>query len=145
VVPSREEIVPRLLDVSHDPTRSVLLEEDPGVPSLPADAPLPGRVVESRYDGNEIHVTVEADAPCLLVHAENWFPYWHAMDGDRELPILRADGTLRAIPLAPGRHDLTFVFRSRPYEAGKWVTGLAMLLVALGVALDRKRSAGPTS
>ncbi len=141
VVP-HEQVLDRLLDPSHDPHRSVLLEEDPGIPSLPAEAPPPGRVVSSRYDGNEIFVTVEADAPCLLVHNENWFPYWHAWIGELELPILRADGTVRAIPVPPGRSDFRLTFRSVPYEIGKWVTVAALLIIGLGWWLEGRRTAG---
>jgi len=142
VVASHDEIVPRLLDPAHDPARTVLLEEDPGFPSGPADVPPPGRVTDYEYDGNEIRVKVTATAPVLLVHSENWFPYWHAFEGDTERPILRADGTLRAIPLPAGEHEIRLDFVSRPFEAGKWVTLATLLLVVAGVAWDGRSRRG---
>jgi hypothetical protein len=121
----------RLLGDDFDPARTVLLEADPGYPSPSAprgdDA---GRVVAYEYRGNSIVVRVEAARPCLLVHAENWFPYWHCTDGTgRERDVLRAYGTVRAVALEPGTHELTWTFRSRPYEIGK-----AVSLSVLGIA-----------
>ncbi|GJM43382.1 MAG: hypothetical protein DHS20C21_02240 [Gemmatimonadota bacterium] len=142
VVTDRSEIVPRLLADGHDPAVTALLEEDPGyVPEFANPEPA-GRITGYVYAGNEIRIDVSAQRPCLVIHAENWFPYWHARDSNEELPILRADGTLRAIPVSAGDHEITMSFRSQPYETGKWVT-LGTLLVTVGWlslgALRRRR------
>ncbi|HMB69139.1 MAG TPA: hypothetical protein VKU85_07495, partial [bacterium] len=141
VVSDRSTIAARLLRDDHDPSRTVILEEDPGFPSPapdPAAGP-PGTILSYEYDGNDIRAVVRADRPCLLVHAENWFPYWHAWRGEEELPILRADGTVRAVPLPPGEHELRFEFVSVPFEVGKRVSLGTLLLVLAGCGVDLVR------
>ncbi|MBZ0267864.1 hypothetical protein K8I85_06900 [bacterium] len=138
VAPSRDRIVPMLLDPAHDTATQVILEEDPGFPSAPASPSPPGRVVGYEYDGNVIRADIQADRPLLLVHTENWFPYWHAYEGTDELPILRADGAMRAVPLAVGRHEIEFRFRSTPYEIGKWVTIGTLLAIGAALLVDRR-------
>jgi hypothetical protein len=125
------EVAARLAADDFDPARTVLLEEDPGVPrGGAADASAIGRVVGWEYDGNEITADVEAARPCLLVHAENWFPYWHAFVNGVEVPILRAYGALRAVPVPAGASRVELRFRSVPFERGRAIS----LAATLGVA-----------
>ena len=53
---------------------------------------------------NEMRLQVSTDQPALLVLADNWFPAWKARVGDRDTPILRANHTLRAVPIPEGDH-----------------------------------------
>lgn len=145
--PDRSKIPARIADPSFDVARSVILESDPGFPSAANDsasaagdsaAGAPGRILNYAYRANDIDVEVEVPQPSLLIHSENWFPYWHAfeMEGDRlgpELPILRANGALRAIPLQPGSHKIGLRYTSQPYERGKMLT--ISTLAALGIGL----------
>ncbi len=136
-------VASRLLADDFDPARTVLLEEDPGIPaSPPAGDGRPPGTVDYEYDGNVIRARVAAERPCLLVHAENWFPYWHAYRDGTELPILRAYGTLRAVPLPAGESVVELRFRSVPYEIGRAITlaTLALLAAAGIVAWLRGRA-----
>ena len=143
IVGEREEIVPRLLDPSFDAARTVLLEEAPGFPKPAVSTNATGMIQEYAYQGNEIEVVVESEKDCLLVHSENWFPYWHAFEGSDEIPILRANGAIRAVPLEAGRHEIVFRFRSPPFELGKWITLVALMGIGalLGASLRRPGSA----
>jgi hypothetical protein len=130
--------IPGLIaDPAFDVERTVVLEEDPGLTPGPEGAGAPGTVLSYSYDGNRIRVSVDARRPCLLVHAENWFPYWTAWRGEEELPILRADGTIRAIPLAAGNHELELRFRSAPYELGKTISLATLAACAIFLAAGR--------
>lgn len=133
------EMVARIVDPSFDVASTVLLESDPGyVPTGGAEPA--GRVLESRYLGNEARVVVEASRPALLVQADNWFPYWRATAGGAELPILRANGVIRAIPVPAGRTEITLRFVSPPYELGKKISLATLGLTAVGIfALRRVR------
>jgi hypothetical protein len=162
VQPDRSRIPSRIADPAFDVARQVILESDPGFPSAPADtsAVVPGRILNYAYVANDINVEVETVRPSLLVHSENWFPYWHAyeMEGDRlgpELPILRANGALRAIALSPGKHTIALRYISRPFALGKLLTFSSAGLCIAGILLislrkrarahssrDEKRAAG---
>lgn len=174
-VVDRSKIAARIADPAFDIAKSVVLEEAPAFPSAevagaaadsgtasPSAAAEAGRVLSYKYDGNEIHVDVEAARPCLLVHSENWFPYWKATEmangegqggdpagsnrgeGARELPILRANGAIRAIPLEAGAHSITLKYRSEPYERGKWITLGTVGLLAAAIVFSRRRSSRPS-
>jgi hypothetical protein len=137
LVPDRATAHARIADPGFEPARTVLLETDPGLPADEASGgEEPGVIRTYEYIGNEIRVTVETTRDCLLVQSENWFPYWHVLEGERELPLLRAYGVMRAVPLGPGSHSLRFVYRSVPYEAGKWITlaTVGLAVVGFGVA-----------
>jgi hypothetical protein len=131
-----------MLSEDFDPAHRAILEVDPGVTFERGEGE--AAIVRSyEYDANVIRVTVDAARPCLLMHSENWFPYWHAFRGGEELPILRADGVIRAIPLPSGTSDLEFRFVSRPFEIGKWITLATLLLLALVLLITggrRRRS-----
>ncbi|MGQ0721635.1 MAG: hypothetical protein ACT4PE_08695, partial [Candidatus Eiseniibacteriota bacterium] len=130
----------RIADPSFDPESVVLLEESPGYESPPAGAGPPGRIPRYEYRGNEIRVEVEVDRPCLLVHAENWFPYWTAHVDDGEARLLRAYGVIRAVPVPPGRHVVELRFRSGPFEVGRIVTFATMAAVCLAFVVAKVRA-----
>jgi hypothetical protein len=138
VMPDRAAIPARIADPSFDPARTVILEENPGFPSGTGASP-PWRITGYRYLGNEITAQVEADRPCLLVHAENWFPYWRATVDGQDTEILRAYGVIRAIPLAPGRHEIDLRFVSEPFELGKRVSAGTLLAAVVVLALGLRR------
>lgn len=140
VVGDRTEIVPRLVDPAFDVGTSVLLEEDPGL--VRGDGPA-GEVVSWAEHGSRIDVVVRVTRDALLVHADNWFPYWQAWEGEIRRPILRANGTIRAVPLGPGEHRLTFRYRSLPFEWGKWITAATWLGVLAVILAARTRRSGP--
>jgi hypothetical protein len=141
LVEDRSEVAARIADPRFDVATTVLLEEEPGFPARTDLATPPGRIDDYTYDGNRIRVEVETERPCLLVHAENWFPYWHAYRDGVELPILRANGTLRAIPLPAGRSEVRLEFRSEPYRIGRALSGctVGLSVLALGLAGIRRR------
>ncbi|MAF27225.1 MAG: hypothetical protein CME07_05100 [Gemmatimonadetes bacterium] len=141
VLADQRAVPARLADPEFDPAVTVLLEEEPEFAGLPTAArgDTSGRVTRYEYRGNEIFVDVYAERNSLLVHSENWFPYWHAFEGDRELPLLRAYGTVRAIPITPGTHKIRLAFHSAPYEAGKWITLATLFLTGVAAAATVRR------
>ncbi len=143
VIEDRARIAARIAEGSFDPARRVILEEAPSFASVDS-AGEAGQVTGYAYRGNGIDVSVEALSPCLLLHSENWFPYWKAYaegaGGERrELPILRANGTIRAIPLAAGTHAIQLRYRSGPYERGKWITLGTVGACLIGILLPLRR------
>ena len=65
-----------------------------------------------------------------------------ARDGEREIPVLRANVLFRALALAPGEHRLELEFAPESWRIGGWISaGAALTTLALGAAaLARKRS-----
>lgn len=132
VVLPDEEAVPFILSEDFDPVNQVVLPEPP--PTALVAGPVDGEVEWISRGINEQELVVRADRPSLLVIADNWFPAWHARVNGQDAPVLRANHTLRAIPVPAGESTVSVYYASGQLRAGLWVTVLSLLMV-LGVAV----------
>ena len=96
----------------------------------------PARI--TRDAANSIELVAELDAPGYLVLSDLWYPGWTAHSGDRVIPILKANGAFRAVPLPAGRHHVVMSYRPRGFLPGA-VMSLATLL-GLGVVMFTGRT-----
>jgi hypothetical protein len=81
----------------------------------------------------------------VLVVADNWFPAWKARVGDEEVPVLRANHSLRAVPITAGEHTAEFYYESDQLRWSLRLTLLSLVVVAGLVGMDwmrGRRSAG---
>jgi hypothetical protein len=130
VASGKEKVIARIKDPGFDPSRTVLLAEDPGV-MLPGDKPIQGSAEVKSYDADKIVVEASLDRPGFLVMSENYHPDWKAKDNGRPVKILRAYHTLRAVYLEAGSHTLEFRYDSKYVKAGTLLSLLAVALLAL--------------
>jgi len=67
-----------------------------------------------RLSPNAAVLTLETQAPSLLVFVERWDPGWRAWLNGREVPVVRVNGIFQGILLPePGRHVAVFRYRPR--------------------------------
>lgn len=76
----------------------------------------------------------QSNTQALAVFSEIYYPIgWHAFIDGQEVPILRADYVLRALPIPAGKHTVEFRFHPEAYYTGNTITAvcswLALLLV----------------
>ncbi len=126
-----------------EPRETVLLEEDPDLSVW--DSLRQGRQVfqpwtrvrsESR---NELELDVFAGAPGMLVLSESWFPGWRAWvtpavaGGPRavEVPVFRANGAMRAVPVPAGRMTVRFQYFPMSVKIGLYASFLGLILLFL--------------
>ena len=151
VVLPDDRAVPYILSAEFDPARQVVLSEPPPIGLTGGE--VVGQVEWIERNNNNMTLRVSADRPAVLVVADNWFPAWRARVGDVEVPVLRANHSLRAVPITAGEHTVEFYYESD--ELG-WSLRLSLvsLVVAVGlIGLDWRlgrrgtgqgtRSAGP--
>ncbi len=111
-----------------DPRTEVILEEEPPIT-------LSENIIQSSVEWVErtpdrLVLEVETTGPGLLVLSENWFPAWHASVNGTEVPVLRADHTLRAVPLAQeGSHRVEMWYASRQLSRSFRLSALSLLLL----------------
>lgn len=131
-----EEQLARLKSKDFDPRRVVLLE--PGTVLQPA-SDLPGKILDVRYPSSDrIAIDVDSVGPSYLLLSEIYYPGWQASVDGREVPVLRADYTFRAIALAPGSRQVNLVFAPKVWRYGLAITALtALALLACGAAWAR--------
>ena len=102
-----------------------------------------------RYDAGAIDLTLDGFSPegSALVVSENFYPGWSAVVDGKDARVERVDFTLLGVELPAGARNVSFRFRSAPYEAGKTTTQIALVLALLitagGALLDRRRTPTP--
>jgi hypothetical protein len=154
--PDAERTLQRLSGEDFDPERQVLLPELPpgfaesraGDDALSGGGPAQcdGQIAYRERLPEKIVLDVTTEQPCVLVLGELYYPGWHANLDGQAVPILRANGLLRAIAVMPGSHQVSLVYRPASLRWGALVA-LATLLVALvllvvsGVLEKRRRTA----
>jgi O-antigen/teichoic acid export membrane protein len=132
-----------------DPAVEVLLEERPDQAiwrDLPAGRTVRAstRILRDRERADQLEVAVEgAPTGGLLVVGDAWFPGWKATvevagaGGARrtvEVPVYRADGMLRAVPVPPGYSVVRLAYRPTSIKAGIYGSFLGLILLVLAAA-----------
>ncbi len=84
----------------------------------------------------EFEVKIDMAREGLLILCDNWYPEWRAFEGDKELPILRANGTFRAVPLTSGNHAVRFEFEGKLVKKSLMISLAAVLAWVLLFALS---------
>ncbi len=130
-----------------DPLRQVaLLASEVGESTEPAaqpiDAPsVPGILVDT---GSKIRVSVSPSTAGYLVLTDSHYPGWSAHVDGQERPILLANYFYRAVAVRPGDREVVFSYRSEPFELGRRISALTLLVSVAGfgvAALLRRRRA----
>ncbi len=113
----------RLLDPL--PRASVAPTEDAAATS--------GRILQLRDESDAVTLDVEAARPSVALLRDTWTPGWTAAVDGRPVPVLRADGLHRAVPVPAGTSRVVFRYRPPGLGAG---TRLALAALLLLVALE---------
>ncbi|MCX7014146.1 MAG: YfhO family protein, partial [Candidatus Sumerlaeota bacterium] len=113
------------------PRETALFEEAP--PQAPPgsatgaraeSAPATGAARIAAESANRVAVDYDAAAGGFLVLADRWDSGWRATVNGRNVPLLRAFGVLRAVPVEAGTGQVVFVYRPWDFYLG--------LVVSLG-------------
>lgn len=142
----RFEVVPdaialeRLLDPEFDAAASVLLSE----PLAPEEEPQEDSVGSVRWlerGVNRYSLEVNTSGPGLLVIGENYYPAWKATVDGRPARVLRANYTLRAVPVPAGAHRVELFYESGLLRASLWLSlACAIFVLALLTAPRLQRA-----
>ncbi len=104
---------------------------------------LPPTIQRTRSAPNRLHITLTNNPGGLLIVSENWLPGWRAQSQlairNSQLPILRANLTLLAVPLPPGDLTLTLVYWPASLTWGFALTGGALLILCAGLLYHYRR------
>jgi hypothetical protein len=128
-----DQAIPFMLSSEFDPARQVVLAEP--LP-IQLDGPGTGEVEWIERNNNDMTLRVSTERPAVLVLADNWFPAWKARVGDEDVPVLRANHSLRAIPIAAGEHTVEFYYASDELRWSLRLTLLSLVVVVGLIGLD---------
>ncbi len=112
--------------------REVVLLEEP--PHSPPAAPMGEDVVRLvTYNATKAVVQVRSASAGMLVFSEMYYPDWRAYVDGQRVPVYRADGVLRAVPVPAGDHRVEMVYRPRWFYVGTAISLLTGILVLAGI------------
>lgn len=131
VLRSPSKILERLSGQSSDFDKVVLLEENPHWGEIPSGEGAAGTVQSLQYVGDQAKVVVQMKRRGILVLCDNYFPYWKATDNGREIPVVRAYSTFRALLIEAGDHEIQLTYDSTPYHRGKWISLFSILGISI--------------
>ncbi len=129
----------RMLAEDFAPEREVLLPIEASG-AVQATKVVGARVVQVKFEADNIGARVESAEPTMLVIAQTWYPAWEASVDGQPTRLWRANHAFMAIEVPAGAHRVELRYRDRAFQKGAWI-GLATLAVCLGIiARTRKRA-----
>jgi hypothetical protein len=124
----------RLASPEFDHRETVILADEPGL-ALPGSGD--GRVRFVERQPTRLSLEVDSDSDGILVLSEIYYPGWQATVDGREVPILRANTVLRAVPITAGTHRVGMIFRPWTLSAGLGLSALTLTVLIGAVWLRR--------
>ena len=112
-----------------DLSKKVILEKDPG---LSLEKIKVGQVEIKNYGENEILIQTKNQGPGILVLTDSFDSGWQVFVDNQKKEVLRADFNLRAVVVPEGKHQIRFIYRSKSFKIGLYLSGVALLLILTG-------------
>ncbi|PIP68660.1 MAG: hypothetical protein CO035_07980 [Candidatus Omnitrophica bacterium CG_4_9_14_0_2_um_filter_42_8] len=150
VIKDEKEILKRLKSKEFKPEREVILEE---VLDSPPTADRSNNIARSsalllkyssserakrvsregsvrilKYEPSYIEIDAHIDTPGFLVLSDTYYPGWKARVDGKLNRIYRADYTLRAVYLEPGKHSVKFTYDPFSFKIGAIITLVTLFL-----------------
>ena len=131
VISEKNAIFEVLRDPGFSPGEYAILEK----PLEEQLGPLNDSSVEiTLHTPHRIEVAVDADAPCLLVLSEIYYPPgWSATIDGESAEIHKTNYVLRSLVVPEGRHDVVMTFDPSSFTIGHLVSRIASSLVLVGL------------
>jgi hypothetical protein len=135
----------RVLDDGFEPSKSVVLEQDPGLggstaPTAPTASP--GSATYAWMGAQRARVEVNTTSPALVLIRNVYERHWQAEVDGRAAPVLPADYLIQAIPVAAGHHVIDLRYDDPTIGYGLLGSMLAVAALLLACLLSRRRDAG---
>ena len=138
IAKNRDEATVAMTSPTFDYRTMITLTEEPYI-DISADSIRSDEMPEvMRNDPNEIDIKVSLQKPGILVLGEVYYPAWVAYVNGARQKVMRANDTMRAVPLPAGMHTIEIRYESDPFRLGGMIA-LFTLAVALGVILLHRR------
>ena len=128
----------------HDPRTTIILDMTPSLASSSgrtAAAPcVPTPAVISDYQINDVTIKTNVAQPGWLVLSDTYFTGWMAYrvqaDGaEKEVPLYRAYGNFRAVPIEAGESTIHFKYTPMSFKLGLFISFMAWMIVVFLLAI----------
>ena len=99
-----------------------------------------GRIEWLQETPGRIEMAVEVDRPSVVLVRDAYAPGWTAAVDGTPVPVLRADGRHRAVPIGTGRSRVRMIYRPPGLATGVALAGVSLALAGV-FAFGRRRAA----
>jgi hypothetical protein len=137
-----------LMKEDFDPEKVVVLEDGNPVACTPLpkdlNPKLPPVRIQSRTPA-EVVVATQSTTSSWLLLTDSFYPGWEAEVDGNPAALYRANLIFRAVALAPGQHEVRFVYRPWTFRYGRMLALSTLLILAgwLVFSIQRAGSALP--
>jgi hypothetical protein len=149
VIASEQAVMERMVGDDFDPTRTIILEEEPqqrpDQALHPAKPDIHGAEI-TLYDPCQVMIEVDSNADGFLVLSDTYYPGWKVFVDGREDRIYQADYLFRAVFLERGKHVVEFRYSPLSFRIGlaiSLVTAAALIGFAVAVIVIQRRRRMP--
>ncbi|MEX2007769.1 MAG: YfhO family protein [Candidatus Levyibacteriota bacterium] len=126
-----QKIITHLVSENIDLRKQIILEENPEILKSLESV---GLAEIKKYKPNEIDIEVSSARPGLLFLSDNYYRGWKAEIDGKNVPILRANYTFRAVPVTSGKHLVKFRYQPQSFTIGLWLAlGGALGIVVISL------------
>ncbi len=132
IAPDEKTALAALQQPTFEPLETVILMQD-DAHLLAAESPPSGMgtpVSILSYSENEIVLAASAERAGYLILSEVWYPGWLATVNGADAPVLRANYTLRALPVPSGELAIRLWYEPDNWRRGLALFGVGVLLLA---------------
>lgn len=140
VVDGPTEALEAVTSNGFDVDAAVVVEEDPGL-GVNGSSPEAGTATY-RQSAQAAEITVDADAPAILLVRNVFDPHWRATVNGNPAELLVADYFLQGIPVPAGRHTVRLEYDDPSIGYGLAGSGITLLLVLVATAVLQIRERG---
>jgi hypothetical protein len=105
---------------------------EPGVAPRPTVEGKPVHVDILKYSSNSVALSVLAPSDGYVVLCDAYYPKWRATVNGGRGDVLRANCTVRAVPVTKGDNSIEFAYDSSSFRRAGWVS-LVTLMVCIGI------------
>jgi hypothetical protein len=130
-----------LANPGFDARGTVFLPKELGATALASNATAITRatVLSTRWERESVSFEVEANAPAWVVIAQTYYHPWKAFEGERELPIRRANHAFQAIEISEGWHSLQLRYVDHAFRLGAFLSLGTLGCVVFGIVRLSRR------
>ncbi len=124
IITNKKDIIPAFYKKSFDEKKTVILEEDPGLP--PTNLRIK-KVKILTYEPNKISFATSSDGSAFLFLSDTYYPGWKATIDGKETKIYVADYAFRALKVPKGEHRVEFYYSPGSFNNGLILSGAALI------------------
>ena len=137
---SSQAIIDQMFSKNFDLSKTVILEENPGIELKGNRGQGKTRIVN--YTPTEIEISLASSKDGLLFLSDSYYPGWKALVDGKETPIYRANYAFRAVIVPKGKHRVVLKYQPRSFRYGGIISIFSLGMMVLVNLLNPKGLGG---